>query len=117
MTIKLYLHTSRINPLVMCKEDIEDEDSIKRVVLDHVIPRLGCDSCPIEYSYIDGGRHMEVVLQKSGSRKRSVVAALKKNLDKLVKDWARLHRYSVIFEEMSMPRDSHTMTVIDIWDS
>lgn len=115
MTIKLYLYTSRTDLLVMREDDIEEENSIKRTIRESVVPKLGCDPGPIEYTYLDGGRRMEVVLQKSGSRKRSVIAALKKNLDGMMREWARLYHYDVIFSEMTFPRDSHTMTVIDIW--
>lgn len=114
MTIKLYLYTSRTDPLVMREDDIKEENSIKRTVRDSVVPKLGCDSEPIEYTYLDGGRHMEVVLRKSGSRKRSVIAALKKNLDLMMREWARLYHYDVVVAGMTFPTDSHTMTVIDI---
>ena len=98
MIITLYLYTSRNSDLYFGPQDLEEEESIKKTVREHVVPDLGCNPEPIEYETIDGGKHMKVTLYKSGSRKNSVIAKTKKNLDKMVHDWARLYNYDILVD-------------------
>lgn len=117
MTIVLYLHTSAVPGSLYQPEDLEEEESIRRTVRDHVIPRLKCDSEPVEYCRIDEGRHIMVVLHRSGSRKNSVIAGVRKELEKIRREWARLYRFDVLPNDHGshyIPDGNvHTMTVVD----
>lgn len=115
MIITLYLYTSRTDGFRFGPEDLEEEESIKKTVRELVIPKLECDPEPIEYSVADEGRHMVVVLHKSSSKKNSVVAGVKKQLEKMRHDWARMYDYSVSVNDKGNQYDIsrvHTMTVV-----
>ena len=116
MTITLYLYTSRTDAFRFGPEDLEEEESIKKTIRELVIPKLECDPEPVEYSVVDEGRHMVVILHKSGSKKNSVVAWVRKQLDKMLHDWARMYNYSVSVNDKGNQYDIrgvHTMMVID----
>lgn len=88
MIIKLYLHTT--------PGDAEEEDSIKGLIREKVVPMLGCDPAPIEYCGIEEGRQLVVVLQRSGSQKNSVFAKVRNGLEILNRHWVRLYKFDIL---------------------
>ena len=115
MIITLYLCTSGNGTFTISPEIVEEEESIKKTVRELVVPELECDPAPIEYRWIDGGRHMSVVLHKSGSKKNSVVAGLRKKLEKIRHRWVRLYNFDISLDDRVLFGNSVSMTVYDVF--
>ena len=115
MIITLYLYTSGNGTFVLSPGVIEEEESIKKTVKELVVPMLECDPAPIEYRWMDGGRHMSVVLHKSGSKKNSVVAGLRKKLEKLRHKWIRLYSFDISLDDRVLYGNPVSMTVYDVF--
>lgn len=105
MIIKLYLYTT--------PGDLEEEGSIKRLIRETVVPRLGCDPVPVEYERMEEGRQMTVVLQKSGSQKNSVFAGMRKSLESLKKHWARVYRYDIYSGSLPTHENVETRMIME----
>ncbi len=114
MIITLYLYTSENGTFTISPEIVEEEESIKKTVRELVVPELECDPAPIEYKWIDGGRHMSVVLHKSGSKKNSIVAGLRKKLEKLRHRWVRLYNFDISLDDRVKFEEPEVMTVYDV---